>query len=158
MAVTTPFRYVFDPDVSDEPMFGCLLAYWHGKRAGRDAPLRSDIDPLELKCHLSSLVLVECLPGLDDFRYRLVGTHVAATVGRDSTGKTTRELYAATDPDYCEAMLGLFREIATKKSVARSWSTLRPMQREYRQVDVLLMPLAGRDGSVIQILNGLVFR
>ena len=40
-------------------------------------PLRKDIDPLELKDHLGSLNIIECLPERDDFRYRLIGTRIA---------------------------------------------------------------------------------
>jgi hypothetical protein len=153
-----PFSYALDPDMSDEPSFQDLLAYWQGKRAGRDVPLRSDVDPLELKAHMGSLVILECLPGLVDFRHRLVGTNITQTYGRDTTGRTTREVYGVADPVFCEALLGVFREVATRRKPARGRAALRSTERDYRLVDVLVLPLAGEDGTVTRLMNELLFR
>ncbi|MGO8920731.1 MAG: PAS domain-containing protein [Stellaceae bacterium] len=76
--MSSPFSHEFDPDISDNPRFQDLVAYWQKKRGGRALPLRKDIDPLELQPHLGSLVIIECLPGLTNFRYRLFGTKVVA--------------------------------------------------------------------------------
>jgi hypothetical protein len=153
----SPFTSVLDPDVSDNPSFQDLLAHWNKKRAGRALPLREDFDPTEMRRHLGSLVLVECLPGLEDFRYRLIGTKVTQAYGRDSTGKTVRELYAADDPEYCDFMLDTYRLVVTRPVIARVKASLRPVRKDYRQADALLLPLAGSDGRAQWILNEVLF-
>ena len=156
--MTSPFTAVIGgPNVSDNPQFQDLVAYWQAKRGLRPLPLRQDIDPLELKQHLGSLNIIECLPGLTDFRYRLIGTRIAEAYGRDSTGKTVRELYAVEDPEYCEFLLGTYREVATRQVIARIRGNLRPVNKDYRWADSLLLPLADSEGGVSEILNEVLF-
>ncbi len=155
--MTSPFTAVIDPDISDNPRFQDLVAYWQAKRRERALPLRRDIDPLQLKQHLGSLNIIECLPGLDDFRYRLIGTNIVAAYGRDSTGKTVREIYAVEDPEYCAFLLGVYREVATRQVMTRLTVNLRPVNKTYRMADSLLLPLDGGDGNVGFILNEVLF-
>jgi hypothetical protein len=154
---SSPYCYQLDPDLSDQPSFQDLVAYWRAKAAGRGMPATSDIDALELKRHLGSLNLIDCLPGLVDFRYRLIGTNIAAAYGRDSSGKTVRELYAVSDPEYCAFLLEVYRAVATQPTIARITATLRPVHREYRTAASLVLPLAGPDGSVVRLLNEVLF-
>jgi hypothetical protein len=154
---SSPFSCVFDPDVSDNPRFQDLVAYWRQKGGVRTLPLRRDIDPLELQAHLGSLNIIECLPGLGDFRYRLIGTKIVEAYGRDSTGRTVRELYEAADPEYCAFLLEAYREVATRAVTARIHATLRPVHKHFRHADSLLLPLDGGDGSVRWLLNEVLF-
>lgn len=154
---SSPYSYQLDPDLSDEPVFQKLATYWRAKRGDRDLPLRSDVDPLELKPYLGSLNLIDCLPELADFRYRLIGTNIVAAYGRDSTGKTVRDLYAVAEPEYCAFLLDVYRAVATRRTIARLTATLRPVHRDYRLADSLLLPLAGPDGPVSCILNAVLF-
>jgi hypothetical protein len=155
--MTSPFTAVINPDISDNQRFQDLVAYWQAKHRQRALPMRQDIDPLELKEHLGSLNIIECLPGLTDFRYRLIGTMIAEAYGRDSTGKTVRELYSVEDPEYCEFLLGIYREVATRQLIARIRANLRPVNKNYRSADSLLLPLDGGEGSVTAILNEVLF-
>ncbi len=155
--MTSPFLAEIDPDLSDNPRFQDLLAYWREKRGDRALPLRKAIDPLELKQHMGSLNIIECLPGLADFRYRLIGTNITAAYGRDSTGKTVRELYAQDDPEYCDFLLGIYREVAMRGVIARLRGSLRPVNKTYRLFDSLLLPLDGGEGEVAWILNEVLF-
>jgi hypothetical protein len=155
--MTSPFTAVVDPDISDNPRFQDLVAYWQAKCGERALPLRRDIDPLQLKQHLGSLNIIECLPGLGDFRYRLIGTNVVAAYGRDSTGKTVREIYAVEDPEYCAFLLGIYHEVAMRRVMARLTVNLRPVNKTHRMADSLLLPLDGGDGSVGFILNQVLF-
>ncbi len=155
--MSSPFSHELDPDISDSPRFQDLVAYWHAKRGDRALPLRKDIDPLELQRHLGSLVIIECLPGLADFRYRLIGTRIVDAYGRDSTGKTVRELYEAQDPEYCAFLLEVYRAVAAQRVMARIRATLRPVRKHFRLADSLLLPLDGGDGTVRWLLNEVLF-
>lgn len=155
--MASPFTAMVDPDLSDHASFQRLHAYWQAKRGDRRLPLRRDIDPLELREHLGSLNIIECLPGGADFRYRLIGTDIVAAYGRDSTGKTVRELYATDDPEYCAFLLGIYRDVATRGVIARLQVNLRPVNKTYRMADSLLLPLDGGAGTVSSILNEVRF-
>jgi hypothetical protein len=63
------------------------LDYWDSKRAGRRMPSRRDIEPTEILDLLPYVVLVDVEREPLDFRYRLVGTAVAARFGHDRTGE-----------------------------------------------------------------------
>jgi len=102
-------------------------------------------------------VIIECLPGLADFRYRLIGTKVVEAYGRDSTGKTVRELYETADPDYCACLLEAYHAVATRHVMARLRATLRPVNKTHRLADSLLLPLDGGDGTVRWLLNEVLF-
>ena len=63
------------------------LDYWDSKRAGRRMPARRDIEPTEILDLLPYVVLIDVEREPLDFRYRLVGTAVAARFGHDRTGE-----------------------------------------------------------------------
>jgi hypothetical protein len=44
-------------------------------------------------------------------------------------------------------------EVATRKIIGRSRGTLRPVNKNFRTADSLLLPLDGGDGAVRWILN-----
>jgi hypothetical protein len=152
-----PYAYVLDPDVSDNATLQDLVAHWQRKRGPRRIPLRADIDPVELRKHVGSLVLIECLPEVDDFRYRLIGTSITQAYGRDSTGKTVRELYSTADAEYCAFLLNLYRTVVARQCLARGSGSLRVVGRDYRHFDTLLLPLDRGDGTVGWILNEVLF-
>jgi hypothetical protein len=152
-----PYAYEIDPDLSDNPSFHALVDHWRRKRGERAMPLRSEIDPVELKAYLGGLVMIECLPEQDDFRYRLIGTRIVQAYGRDSTGKTVRELYTDSDPQYRDFLLDLYRTVVARKAIARGRGSLRPVGRDYRAFDTLLLPLDRGDGTVGWLLNQVAF-
>jgi hypothetical protein len=155
--MASPFSFEPDPDVSDHPSFRELLACWNAKRGSRALPLRKEVDPVELQRHLGSLNLIECLPDFSDFRYRLIGTNIVQAYGRDSTGKTVRQLYADTDAEYCDFLLRAYHDVATRTIIGRIRGTLRPVNKNFRTADSLLLPLDGGDGTVRWILNSVLF-
>jgi hypothetical protein len=61
-----------------------IFEYWRSKATGSGIPRRAAIDPIDLADVLSCLMLIEVVDGR--FRYRLVGTEVAANAGGDFTG------------------------------------------------------------------------
>jgi hypothetical protein len=155
--MASPFSFEPDPDVSDNPSFLELLAYWNEKRGSRTLPLRKEVDPVELQKHLGSLNLIECLPGLTDFRYRLIGTSVVQAYGCDSSGRTVLELYAGSDAEYCDFLLRAYHAVAAGGIIGRIRGTLRPVNKNFRTADSLLLPLDGGDGAVRWILNEVLF-
>ncbi|WP_169789523.1 PAS domain-containing protein, partial [Skermanella aerolata] len=79
------------------------FSYWQGLRRGRLMPARRDVDPLDIGALLPNVVLLDVIhqpakeqdqgssAGLD-FRFRLVGTDVAARSARDYTGRRLADI------------------------------------------------------------------
>jgi hypothetical protein len=63
-----------------------LKAYWQSKCEGAIPPLRSDLDPVEMKSYLPDLVIAET-GDMTSFRIRLAGTRVTRRLGCDPTSK-----------------------------------------------------------------------
>ena len=78
-----PIRYA-SPDEVVSARVRRTFDYWRSKATGGQIPRRAAIDPTELADVLSCLIIVEVVE--DRFRYRLVGTEVAANAGGDFTG------------------------------------------------------------------------
>lgn len=93
----------------EKPVLQQLYAYWDEKRAGRPYPAREDIDVLDLRFIIGSLLLVNIEFEPLRFRYRLFGTDVAQRQGFDMTGKYLEqhpwpELAAMARQAYVEIM------------------------------------------------------
>ena len=58
------------------------------KRVDGAVPQYGRFSARELSRHLSSIVVADALPGLENFRYRLVGSRVTRYFLSDATGKT----------------------------------------------------------------------
>lgn len=91
-----------------------LHDYWTGKRGVYAVPMRKDVDPIELKDHLSSLFMLDVLDGGLDFRYRLVGTMIAEMSGRDVTGAKLSKLYHSY-PDALAKIAKLFGPVISER-------------------------------------------
>lgn len=131
-----------------------LWRYWHSLHKGDSPPSRRDIDPLHIPLLLPYVMLVEALPGEEDFRYRLVGTHIARIHGADNTGKRVTECFA---PREREQVLVLYRRTVRECCVIVHRG--RPRRRDNRVLDheIVHMPLGDGNGSVNMVLAGLEF-
>lgn len=145
------------PDVEfidrvDAPLLNELVAYWEAKRAGRMAPRRSDVDPVELKAHLPHLLLLDVLQAGVDFRYRLIGTDIVQGMGHDSTGRRVSEVFA-DHPALLKSVLERFRRVVAERvpSFTRG-RTLWVPDREHRRYVSVGMPLSDDGVHVNMIL------
>lgn len=145
------FSFIVDPPGITQPILRPVLDYWHLKRGTRAMPARLDIEPLELKPYLRHLFLIEPLPG-GDFRYRLVGSEITERYGRNSTGRTVREIYAAV-PVVADWLLGMLRAVTTGKRPVLASGSLRAVGKEHVFSESLHMPL-GDDGDTVSMIFG----
>jgi len=86
-----------------------VCRYWQGKRHGRFAPGRSDIEPSDLASCLSRIMLVDVLSAPLGFRYRLSGTAITEMHGIELTGLSPRNLRpeeygALIEQHYCQCV------------------------------------------------------
>ncbi len=84
-----PLRDPNYPDLAE------ALDYWELRRGARFAPVRADIEPLDLVKVLPRVMLADVTPDPLDFRYRLSGTGIARIHGSEPTGLRPRELEPA---------------------------------------------------------------
>ena len=89
------------------------------------------------------MTLVETLSGMDDFRFRLVGTGVAQRFLADATGKTFREIYSPVDKSIADRIVRLHRDTLQKSvPILARVGTIWAAGNHYPQFDVLYLPLA----------------
>ena len=74
------------------PSLRSVYELWQRKRGHRPAPARSDFDPAELRPVLPCVTLVDVRDDPLDFVYRLVGTEMVRSYGRDVTGLSLRDM------------------------------------------------------------------
>ncbi len=73
-----------------------LYLHWEEKRAGRTAPRWRDIDPGAIRALLPFVSIADVIEAPFDLNYRLVGTSVAESAGRDFTRRRFSELKVTT--------------------------------------------------------------
>jgi hypothetical protein len=83
---------IIDRPSIEDPSLGRLYDYWHGKRHGRFAPSRVDIDPAQLKFILPFIYLIDVVGSPLRFRFRLAGTGIVKEYGAEITGKFADEI------------------------------------------------------------------
>ena len=138
------------------PILRELLRYWEGGKAGKPLPARADIDPLEIGPALLPYILiaeVEYEPKLR-FRWRLVGTHITETLGRDVTGAYWDEIY--NDKVLASLYLRadwLMQQLRPLRAIGLS---PRP-GRNAGSSETLYLPLSGDGATVNMIMLGSVY-
>ncbi len=142
---------LFDPDgdLSHLRLHHDLIDFletWKALRQGRRAPARPDDLPGAFRRHLGWITLIE--PAGDDYRFRLIGSHVVEMAGRDATGKRMREAYAPDDAATIIAeCAAVFRDCACLHSEFKA----RAPGRDFIRIVGLALPLAA-DGRTTDML------
>ena len=87
-----------------------LYEYWDGLRAGRKMPSRRDVDPTAIWPLLPNVHLSDWFANPDRVRYRLAGTELVASIGREISRRWLSEFH--TDPHDLAETLVLYRKVA----------------------------------------------
>jgi hypothetical protein len=124
-----------------------LFAYLEAKRGTREFAARRDIDPLEFSYILGHVVLLDVLYDPLRFRYRLVGTTLAAGTGYDLTGSFVDE---HPDVEYRAYVTARYVETVTSRRPTGGVYALL-MDRKLRQYQCLRVPLSD-DGQTINMI------
>jgi len=158
-----PTRLVEDPDAVDHPVLAFFLDYWNAGRNGAALPLRAGFIPREVRGNLQWVATAD-LEG-DDFRYRVVGTRVAAYFLADGTGKTSRQAFASADAGLRDGILWLMhRACALRRPVRVTGPSSHWNSTFYPAYDTLYLPYssdgetADRVVTVFTFDNGRMYR
>ena len=133
-----------------------LYDFWERKRAGRFAPTRADIDPVELPRELIGSVFVYAVqrerPEAPPTTYllKLFGTNLVDLVGRDLTGLTFDEIFVGPQRD---AIRREYDHVATTGEPLCAVRDSGWSGRDYRRYHRLLLPLS-EDGRTVDRLMG----
>jgi hypothetical protein len=126
-----------------------LALHWDARRAGRRAPSRDDIEPLELGRCLPSIFLLEVQPDMR-FYIRLVGTHVAEALGKDSTGRLLDEVMPPAHYAWLhEEMTDVVLHFSVRYRIADMAWRDRPFSRFHRW----MAPLSADQSRVNMIIG-----
>jgi len=136
-----------DPRSAPYPDLARVLAYWEGRRAGKFAPSRTDMNPADLVEALPRIMLADVLHAPLDFRYRLTGTSIAEVHGQEMTGKGPRDL---APPTYGALIHRHYCEAVRRRTPMLHVIVLDVMERS-RCYARLLLPLSG-DGATVTML------
>jgi hypothetical protein len=132
-----------------DPKIAGIYDYWKAKRGARAMPARRDLDPIELKPYLGSIILYDVLREPLDFRYRLVGTHIALAMGRDLTGRKLSDVSASEDQSY--AMIAL-SDIVGRRVYRFRNDPLRGERGSFLGRDRIHLPLSENGTEVTMLL------
>ena len=146
-----------DPQTLTHPTLAFLRGYWETKRGDRAMPARADIRPFDLKEHLGWMLMVDVLPDLSDFRFKLIGTYVTQYFLGDSTGKTVSEAFASHNPMVSKVLKSLLRMTARDRVPVRAFGDADWIGPGFEKFDAIYLPLSDDGETVNMILHGFVF-
>lgn len=130
------------------PLLRRLFAYWLDKAAGRIAPARGDIDPVDFSYAIGWVTLVDVLEGGAEFQARVFGGAMAMLAGQELSGRTSA---AIQDPELRQAIMANLRWVVTNRRPLRIYRELTTAQRRYRY-EMVILPLSSDGQTVDQLL------
>jgi hypothetical protein len=147
---------------SDWPdVLATLHGYWLSCCRGRPFPPRADIDPIDIPALLEYLVLIDVLNDPLDFRYRLVGGHIAAQTGRSLQGQNLRAMIGGGGPlerALQEKAMRVGEEVVRKRApVCFEMKYPGPEPGRKRSLQGVLLPLGEPAEGPNMLLGGIKF-
>ncbi len=127
-----------------------LFDYWNRLRAGRLAPERTEIEPMDIRDILGDTFILEISPQLRSISYRLAGTRLCAAYGRELKGLGFLALWREEDNfEIAKAVTRVYRDNAPcLVSYAAESESLR-----FCEYEALLLPLLPAPDGNARILG-----
>ncbi len=138
-------------DIAGDAMLAGVYRVWDEKRRERFAPGPADIGMLDLPpSALGNIIIMDVLRGGERFRFRLIGSKIAASSGSDFTGKYVDEALSGWMRDTVQEQ---YRTIVTQKRPGYAVVAFgRGDQRESVRNRRLAMPLSSDGVTVDRLL------
>lgn len=136
--------------VTDSMPMRFIIEYWERLRKGNDTiPPASAVSPFDLKPALGHVMLIDVLDEGWDGQFRVYGTKVAETYGRDMTGRRISEIDG-----------GNYVSIFFRALYRAAWLQQKPFFTHHfppphvavESWQRVALPLAGTDGKVSRFL------
>ncbi len=133
----------------DYPDLADCWAYWDGLRGTAFAPLRSELDPLDLKSVLPRVMLVEVTHGEPPrFLFRLSGTGICDVHGRDLKTLYAEELQP---PEYGRMIQQHYCECLQRREPLAHLIALETSEK-LRSYARIILPFRGSDDEISHLL------
>lgn len=147
-AALLPLQVVTDAEIIPIPMLRDLFSYWQDKKGDREMPTRADISPTDIINQLSKIVLMDVESEPVRFKFRLVGTDIVKTMGRDVTGEYLDSLSPGSEVNE------RFKWLAENKTSYYLKTQLDWLGRNFQKYHVLCLPLGDDNGNVNMVMCG----
>jgi hypothetical protein len=128
-----------------------LAEYWTSQSAGGGLPGHAAIDPQAMRAWLGHLLLVDVVGAEPKFVYRVYGSGVADTFGKDMTGRTPREFPA----HHVDIIEGPYREVVRSRAPRFTVHILSIRERKFAAWERVILPIGNFRGEVDQLLVGI---
>ena len=128
-----------------------LVQYWDGLRAGRLAPLRTEIEPADIATLLPVTFMLDCSRAAG-FRFRLAGTSICEQLGRELRGVELAELI---DPRDRRPIGILLESVVTKGGIAVVQLEATGNGERKIGFELVAMPVMHASRSVNRLLGSL---
>jgi len=137
--------------VTDSPPMRFIIEYWEHlqKEAGGAMPQASAVSPFDLKPALGHVVLIDVLDEGWDGQFRVYGTKVAETYGRDMTGRRISEIDGG---NYVSTFFRCLYRAAWLRQLPYYSHHYPPAHVAVESWQRVALPLAGADGKVSRFL------
>ncbi len=148
-----------DPVAVDHKVLSFFLDYWRSNANG-GVPLFSAFRPKEVRANLAWVVVVDVLPELTDFRYRIIGTCVAEYFATNATGKLVSEAFQDWDEPSRNGVIQLFRAPCVHRVPFRYSGPgfrLPDTKKFLPDFDSLYLPYSTDGSRVDRVLNVFAF-
>ena len=135
-------RFMQDPIIVD------LLSYWESLRAGRVAPMRSEIDPREITGSLENTFVLEYNNSLD-VRFRLAGIKLCELMGMELRGMPARALIELGHRDELSRIID---DMITDPKIVEL-QLCSNINKGSLRARMLLLPMKDQKGQIARILG-----
>lgn len=129
-----------------------LFDYWNAIRAGRPAPLRSEIQPGDIRRLLPHVFILE-RQDERTYRFRLAGTGLCSIYGMEFRGHNLLAMWQ----DECHASLRqALAEVTGNANVAVVEYTAATNHHREASFEMSMLPLAQDNGAITRVLGAAV--
>lgn len=120
-----------------------LFQYWNRLRGNRPAPLRTDIEPADIKGLLADTFILE-RNGRGNSKFRLAGTRLCAIYGKELKGYSFSSFWAVHDQNGIERLVN---HTLDDKAVCVVSFEGRTEEDRLNRFEMVLLPLEGKPES-----------
>lgn len=138
---------------SPEPKIRTFRDFWMSKRSATALPSRADFDVMEFRPWFGHVILMDVIDGGEDFRYRLIGTHITEFLRRDLTGRLVSN--CSFDRGLDNVLDSFRRPLITGGPVMRSGKVVWSVDQSWHYYNSVHCPLAS-DGVTPDMTVGVV--
>jgi hypothetical protein len=147
----------FDPNVPEPAILTFIREYWEAQRGAATMPRRQDVAPADMKAYLPNILLADVVRGGEDFRYRVVGSHLQRYFQGNPTGLMMSAALAAFGQETVSRTLAVYRMVLVNRRPVRIRGPGALYSQHAKLFDALLTPLSDDGVEVNMILGSFVF-